>query len=219
MVAKEKTGLRERKKQQTRLAISQVATRLFIERGFDQVTVAQVAEEAEVSVNTVFNYFATKEELFFDRGQEIVEALSQVVRERQVGESALDALQRNFRGLIRARSGLFAQGESTQRFKPFIATIEASPALKARARLLLEQAEQELVKTLLEDTRAATEEPTARLVATQVTSLMWLLVQEFQTRVLRGEPEATYRAALSRLGERGFELLRGGMGDYATRKR
>ena len=54
-------GLRERKKRQTRQYISDVATGLFMERGFDAVTVAEVADAADVSVNTVYNYFSTKE--------------------------------------------------------------------------------------------------------------------------------------------------------------
>ena len=87
-------GLRERKKRKTRLAISQVATALFIERGFDDVTVAEVAAAAEVSVNTVFNYFSTKEELFFDRAEEFELALANTLKHRRPDESPLDVLER-----------------------------------------------------------------------------------------------------------------------------
>src|SRR3954471_21906555 len=103
---REPLGLRERKKQQTRLAISAVATRLFIERGFEAVTVAEVAAAAGVSVNTVFNYFATKEELFFDRGPEVTEAPSEVVRARRRGESAVAALRRSFRKIVKGKTTL-----------------------------------------------------------------------------------------------------------------
>jgi AcrR family transcriptional regulator len=84
-----------------RLAISDVATGLFIARGFENVTVAEVAAAADVAVNTVFNYFNTNEELFFDRAPEVVEAASRLVRERQRGESAVAALRRNFRKLLK----------------------------------------------------------------------------------------------------------------------
>jgi AcrR family transcriptional regulator len=60
-------GLRERKKEQTRQLIADRAWRLFAEHGFDRVTVAEVAREAEVAEATVFNYFRTKEDLFYSR--------------------------------------------------------------------------------------------------------------------------------------------------------
>lgn len=78
-------GLRERKKRQTRQYISDVATHLFIERGFDAVTIAEIAEASDVSVNTVYNYFSTKEDLFLDRSQGVVERLSRFVRARDPG--------------------------------------------------------------------------------------------------------------------------------------
>ena len=60
-------GLRQRKKQQTRQLIADTAWRLFADRGFERVTVAEIAREAQVAVATVFNYFPTKEDLFFYR--------------------------------------------------------------------------------------------------------------------------------------------------------
>src|SRR6266567_1533882 len=94
------SGLRERKKQRTRQAISDVATRLFIARGFDAVTVAEVAQAADVSVNTVFNYFSTKEDLFFDRAETFINEPSRIVRARRRGESVVDALYRSYRAAI-----------------------------------------------------------------------------------------------------------------------
>src|SRR6266496_5631258 len=93
-------GRRERKKQQTRQAISDVATALFMERGFDAVTVAEVARAADVAVQTVFNHFPTKEDLFFDEpgwwkgpAQAILEALD--------GTDPVDALERHYLDEIR----------------------------------------------------------------------------------------------------------------------
>lgn len=87
-------GLRERKKAQTRQHISDVATRLFLERGFDEVTVAEIAGAADVSVKTVFNYFGSKEDLLFDRQDEVVASIDLVAASRQPGEAFVDALQR-----------------------------------------------------------------------------------------------------------------------------
>src|SRR5438046_5625996 len=87
-------GLRERKKQQTHQAIAEAAQQLFAERGFDAVTVAEVSRAADVSEGTVFNYFPTKEDLFYGR-MEIFEAtLVEAVRARPRGESALAAFSR-----------------------------------------------------------------------------------------------------------------------------
>lgn len=206
-------GLRERKKQKTRLAISEVATRLFIERGFDQVTVAEVAAAAEVSVNTIFNYFTTKEELFFDRGEEVAEEPSRIVRERQPGESVVEAIRRVYVKAIKEHSGFFQP-----HIKPFVATIEASPALKLRERVLYDQGEQRLVRTLLAETAARSDDPTARVAAALITAMQWMLFQEFRARLLRDEPETKIRVALLRAAERGFDVLDAGLGAYGRNR-
>src|SRR4029453_8559307 len=82
-------GLRERKKEQTRQLIAQTAWRLFADRGFDGVTVAEVARQAEVAVATVFNYFPTKEDLFYERLEAFEARLMEAVATRAAGESGL----------------------------------------------------------------------------------------------------------------------------------
>lgn len=78
-------GLRERKKRQTKQRISDIATGLFLERGFTAVTVAEIAEAADVSVNTVYNYFPAKEDLFLDRMEGITHRLARMIRGRDEG--------------------------------------------------------------------------------------------------------------------------------------
>ena len=75
-------GLRERKKRQVRQRISDVATAMFLVHGFDNVTVAQIAAASDVSEQTVFNYFSTKESMFFDRTDPMIDAVADAVRER-----------------------------------------------------------------------------------------------------------------------------------------
>ncbi len=84
-------GLRERKKRQVRQRISDVATAMFLVHGFDDVTVAQIAAAAEVSEQTVFNYFATKESMFFDRTGPMIDAVAEAVRVRR-GMPLIDAV-------------------------------------------------------------------------------------------------------------------------------
>jgi AcrR family transcriptional regulator len=206
-------GLRERKKARTRLAISDIATRLFIERGFDSVTVAEVAEAADVSVNTIFNYFATKEELFFDRGSEVSDAPSRIVRERRPGESVIDALERVYTAAAKDDT----RRSWSKTLRPFIATIDASPALRLRARVLRDQSEQRLAETLRVETGATPDDVTPRVAAALITGLEWLLVEEFSSRLLRGEADTKIRAALFRTAERGFAMLRLAIGGYGVR--
>src|SRR2546421_9384380 len=100
------SGLRERKKQQTRQLIADTARRLFAERSFDAVTVAEVARAADVSEATVFNYFPTKEDLFYSGLESFEEELLAAIRERKTGESVLGAFARfvlQRRGLLAAK--------------------------------------------------------------------------------------------------------------------
>src|SRR5215218_1083577 len=101
------SGLRERKKQRTRELIAETAHNLFVERGFDAVTVAEVARAADVSEATVFNYFPTKEDLFYS-GMEAFEAeLVEAVRTRPPGEPVPAA----FRRFVLERSARLAKEE------------------------------------------------------------------------------------------------------------
>src|ERR671933_788512 len=88
------TGLRERKKAQTRELIAETARRLFTERGFERVSVAEIARTADVSEKTVFNYFPTKEDLVYWRLESFEQELLDTVRSRAPGESALAAFIR-----------------------------------------------------------------------------------------------------------------------------
>jgi AcrR family transcriptional regulator len=133
--------LRERKKAATRQSISDVATRLFEQHGFERVTVAEIATAADVSVKTVFNYFGSKEELFFDREDELLDGLTRALTERAPGVSATAALRPLFLDaplpLADCRwSELDA--ELYERLRAFIACERASPALTAR-RLVIAQ--------------------------------------------------------------------------------
>src|SRR5215218_2955569 len=95
-------GLRERKKQRTRAHIAATARALFAERGFEQVTVAEVARAADVSQQTVFNYFPTKEDLVYWRLESFEDELLGTIRSRAAGESVLSAFGR----FVRAPRGM-----------------------------------------------------------------------------------------------------------------
>src|SRR3984957_7522967 len=132
-------GLRERKKLRTRRLIAETAARLFVERGFDAVPVAEVARAAEVSEATVFNYFPTKEDLVY-QGMEAYETeLLAAVRDRPAGESIVAAFGRF---VLKPRG--FLVGVSRM--------IAASPALRVREREILARFAASLAAVIAEDT-------------------------------------------------------------------
>ncbi|MDT0441313.1 TetR/AcrR family transcriptional regulator [Streptomyces johnsoniae] len=158
-------GLRERKKQQTRTHISDVATGLFLERGFDAVTVAEVAEAADVSVNTVYNYFPAKEDLFLDREEEVVERPSERVRSRAPGESAPEAVLRGLRTDIEERQPWAGLGEGYERF---VSVAFSAPTLTARLIHMMYRTQQRLAETLAEEAGDPAGDHRAEFIAGQL---------------------------------------------------
>jgi AcrR family transcriptional regulator len=209
----EKPGLRERKKAQSRLAISNLATKMFIERGFDDVTVAEVAAAADVSVATIFNYFETKEELFFDRDGEIIEAQRRVIVERKAGESITSVLHREFLAAIDAAlPDLMADGAG------FLRTIEGSSALRARVRLGFEKAEAALAETIAKETGAVAGDPTPQMVAAMIVAIQRRLLESASAAALRGDAVAPTKRRIREACERAFVLLEGGMRGYGKKR-
>ena len=123
----EPAGRRERKKARTRKTLADAALRLFLERGYDQVGVKEVAEAADVSVSTLFAYFPTKEALVFDRADDIEADLVAAVRDRAEDESIPGALRRY--ALEHAREVSDAPDAEA-----FLRMIEETPALRAHGR-------------------------------------------------------------------------------------
>lgn len=158
-------GLRERKKRQTRQYISDVATGLFLERGFEAVTVAEIAEAANVSVNTVYNYFPAKEDLFLDRSAGMVDRLARWVRGRDAGESAARAVLRELRGEVEAVSPRVGLMEGYDRF---MRVIHEAPALRSRLWSLQQEIHDTLEAALREETGAGADDPLPDLMAGQI---------------------------------------------------
>ncbi|MEU8750714.1 TetR/AcrR family transcriptional regulator [Streptomyces chartreusis] len=158
-------GLRERKKRETRQRISDIATGLFLEHGFVTVTIAEVAEAADVSVNTVYNYFPAKEDLFFDRSAGVVEQLSRWVRGRAKGESAAGAVLRELRADVESVSPRIGLIEGYDRF---MRCIQEAPPLRSRLWSMQQEIHDHLESTLREEAGADAADPLPGLIAGQI---------------------------------------------------
>jgi AcrR family transcriptional regulator len=204
------TGLRERRKQETRQAISDVATRMFVTRGFDEVTIAQVADAAGVAKMTVTNYFPRKEDLVFDRAEAVVRHLADVIAARAPGESMLAAIRRDYAGAV-ARAdvtlGLSSPG--------FAHMILSSPVLTSRVLEMLDERERALGDAIAAET--GTDNPQQRLVAALLASVHRVLAAEASQRSLAGQPREEICAVLAGAATRAFDLLEPSIGGYGIR--
>ncbi len=135
-------GLRERKKAKTRKLISDVATRLFIERGYDAVTTAEIAQLAEVSVTTLFNYFPTKEALVYDEDESIEAALVHAIVSRSPDTTILKAVRAFF------LAGPMFRAEHEQPYADFAHLIDSTPGLAEYGRQMMLRYEKTLAQTI-----------------------------------------------------------------------
>ncbi len=156
------TDRRARKRAVTRQGISDAATRLFIARGFDQVTVDDIAAAADVGRMTVFNHFPRKEDMFFDRDAEAREMLRDALRQREPGVAPIEAYRLLAHRLIAEQSPAVAFSARSQ---GFIAAVEASETLKARARAIRDELAQVVALALAECVGRDPADPDAHLAA------------------------------------------------------
>ena len=203
-------GLRERKKERTRQAIAEAAQRLFQERGFDAVSVAEVAREADVSQGTVFNYFPTKEDLFYGQMETFEAALLEAVRKRPRGESVLEA----FRGFVLERSKGLA--ERADVIAAAARVIDASPALQAREREVVAESTASLAALIAEETGPPGGVEPA-VVANALMGAQRALVEHVRASVLAGRTGAKLVRDTRAQGRRAFDRLERGLAEYAVK--
>ncbi|MET8756909.1 TetR/AcrR family transcriptional regulator [Lentzea sp. NPDC004782] len=207
------TGLRELKKQQTRQAISDTATRLFLERGFEEVTITDIAAAAQVAKMTVTNHFPRKEDLALDYHETFAASLARTVEARPAGESALAALRREFLDQLTRHdvlAGFSGPG--------FARMITDSPTLTTRLRDLHDQREEALARTLAADTAAAPGDIEPRAAAALLGAAHRTLFQEVMGLTLRGTGNQEIAAIADRSARHVFGLLEPSLGGYAVRE-
>jgi AcrR family transcriptional regulator len=210
-------GLRERKKQRTRQVIAETARRLFTERGFDRVTVAEIARAADVSAQTVFNYFPTKEDLVYWRLESFEQELLAAIRERKAGESVLAAFGR----FVTAQRGLLAEPDEAAReqLAGLTRMITESAALLAREQQIFAGYTASLAALLAEETGAAPDDAEPWVAANAMIGAHRALVDYSRRRIAEGARSPRLAHELRAQADRALGLLERGLGGYAVKGR
>ena len=204
-------GLRERKKRAARDLIAATARRLFAERGFDAVTVAEIAVAADVSEKTVFNHFATKDDLVFAGGDVRLAELRAAIAQRPPGTAVLDVFRANSAAML----DVVAAGE-TEHSLVVPRIVRDSPALQERLAAGWEREASTLVAAVAEATGAQEGDLVPEVVAR---TMAWTLITIFQVTFAgqrAGEDRAQLAARMRPEADRAYDQLAAGLRDYGV---
>jgi AcrR family transcriptional regulator len=208
------TGARERKRQETRARIVDAAAELFAQRGFDAVSVMEIAQRAGVVEKTVFNHFPVKEGLVFDADPPMRGALLDAVRRRPAGESVAAAAG----SFVVSAVALLGTPEAASGVADIARVIRGSRTLQVREREILGEFTDALAALIAEETGARPGEIEPWVAANAVLGLYASLLELARDRVLAGMGGAELAAELRRQGRRGLALLQFGLAGYAKRR-
>jgi AcrR family transcriptional regulator len=193
-----KPGLRERKKQQTREKIEEVALKLFAERGYDETTLAEIADAADVSPRTIFSYFESKEDILFCEEPSLYDKLEQALDQRPPGTTTVDVL----RELV---AGFTAPDEQAVLRKK---VIERTESLRLSARARAGSFEELIAKSIQRDLGSADSDDFRTVLITASVSAAF---GELRERMQKGLVDpASHTEALAIL-DQVVEFLRGGL--------
>ena len=205
-------GLRERKKRQTREAIAHAAMALFVQHGFDAVTVADVARAADVSEKTVFNYFAAKEDLILHGGEERRAALIEAIRTRAPGVSVLEP--------FREATLAFADRVEHDPVESIVGVprlVAGSRSLRDRLFLSWEQEAAALTPVIAEETGAPEGDLVPAVVARTLSWTHRLVFRAAFRRLIEGEDQRAVAADLREQARRAYETLEQGLAGYGAK--
>lgn len=205
-------GLRERKKRAAREAIATTARRLFAERGFDAVTVADVAAAANVSEKTVFNYFPTKEDLAFAGREEGIAQFVAAIAQRPPGSSVLDV----FREMTHTVLDVFVAG-GDEDLLAVAKIIRGSRALQERLTVGWESGAAAITAVIAETSGAADDDLMPAIVARTLWFTHRSIFRLALAGLLTGEDREQLAARLRVAADRAYDQLAGGLGEYGKR--
>jgi AcrR family transcriptional regulator len=202
-------GLRERKKEQTRKVIADTARGLFVTRGFERVTVAEIARAANVSEATVFNYFPTKEDLVYYRMEIFETEMLAAIRERPAGESILGAFGRF---ILEPRGLLAAEDEGAVEILASITRVIAeSPALLARERQILDRYARTLAWIVADETGRSPDDVEPYVIANALIGAHRALLDFTRGRILAGARNPRLAREVRAQGKRALAVLEQGL--------
>jgi AcrR family transcriptional regulator len=199
-------GLRERKKQRTRQALRQAAVRLFLERGFQATTIADITAAAEVAPRTFFSYFQTKEDVVLGEATQRFDRLRRALQQRPQGEPLLAAFRR---AALEIAAELQAQEAQGDRGRAAARVILTTPAIQARIRDLMGQWEEELAAMIADERGAGPDDLDSQVVAAALVGLL--------RSVQRVAVSAEMQLDLVSLMNHAFDLLETGLARFAAR--
>ncbi|KJY41511.1 TetR family transcriptional regulator [Streptomyces sp. NRRL B-1568] len=205
----EETGLRERKKQRTRQALADTAIELFLKRGFDQVSVADVAAAVEVSKPTLFRYFPAKEDLALYRIADHQGEAARVVTGRPAGCSPLAALRTHFHERLDAHDPVTGLNDNAT-VRAFNDMLYTTPSLLARLIRYADRDEELLAEALA--AAGGGDALTAGLAAAQIITVHQRLAQENWRKLAGGRRIADALPEAHRDADRAYDLLGAGLG-------
>ncbi|EST27562.1 hypothetical protein N566_23270 [Streptomycetaceae bacterium MP113-05] len=209
----EQQGLRARKKEQTRQLLMRTAVSLFEERGFDNVSVAEVAAAAMVSKKTVFNYFECKEDLVLGAGRHHIGEPAAVVRAREPGQTPHGALCEYLLTALAERQP-FTGLSDLPHVRSIQVLLSNTPALGARSKHYQDESRDLLAHALMEEGASPL---SASLIAAQLLAVQEVLAGTNAHRIIAGQsPDAVYPDAVAAT-EHAFGLLEKGLGDLLCR--
>jgi AcrR family transcriptional regulator len=190
-------GLRERKKRLTREAIAAAAARLFAERGFENVTVAEIADAANVSVKTLFSYVGAKEELLLAGQPTVLDDVVLAVRNRKLGQTPLVAAAQALLAAVN-------DGDPARSLDGFRQLISSGPAARSRVRARWDETEAMLAEALYPPSPAnpgggPAEQAARRLTAAQIMALVRTVTSDEVTDLIikSADTDKARREALS----------------------
>lgn len=215
-------GLRARKKRRTRLEISDVATRLFAEHGFEEVTLADIAAVADVSVKTIFNYFGSKEELYFDRAGELQRIFETTIADRAAGTTVLFAVRRLLVDNVMPFPGRgwrqLSVPEDYERLRAYLAVEDGAPVLQSRRLVISAELGASLEAVLASELGRAVSDNGVRALAAFLVSALHVRDRVIRTAMRERRAPRRVRAEVKAAVEDAFDRLDAAFADVDQEK-